>query len=129
MPAYETSSDPMKVLLIDDCEDDRELVVRSLKDLDCEIVQAGSLEEAFPLIDDADCVIVDLRMPDCSSFGTIEHFLFGLKIPVLAISGVEPEGVEQLSIPFFTKYEIETGVVGWVREVKDALRESNIVLD
>ena len=63
------SSGPVRVLLVEDDPGDALLVEELLSetDLDVELDRAISVAEALPRLDRADCVLLDLNLPD--SFG------------------------------------------------------------
>lgn len=103
----------LKVLVVDDEDLVRQMLVRLLRRNDIPCEQAGSLQEAIPLIDEErfDVVITDQKMPGGSgtelltylamkSPGTATIMISGEQDPILTDVTRELGGVAFLAKPF-----------------------------
>jgi PAS domain S-box-containing protein len=81
----------LKVLVVDDEPDARELIRRVLKNCDAEVVTASSGEEALKLIDGTDVLISDIGMPEMDGYELLKR-VRGMtasrssKIPAIALT-------------------------------------------
>jgi CheY-like chemotaxis protein len=79
-----------KILVVDDDPDVREVLVESLKYFGFSVVEAGSGEEALPLLESADDIgmlITDVRMPGMSGLELADRARrrdLGLKVIVIS---------------------------------------------
>ena len=98
---------PPKILVVDDDPEVREIVAETLVEFGYGVVQAGSGEEALPMLDrrpDIGLVITDVRMPGMSGLELVE--LAQARSPtlkVIVISGYflpQPISVRFLKKPF-----------------------------
>jgi PAS domain S-box-containing protein len=87
----------LRVLVVDDESDARELVVRTLSQRGANIAAAGSTGEAIRMLDEfnPDVLVSDLRMPGQDGYALIRHVRAlggGADLPAVAITGVvQPE--------------------------------------
>lgn len=80
----------MKILLVDDCQDLRELVKNALKPL--EVVEAEKIEKARSVLEDEviDLILIDIELPDGSGFDFCSELSMSARfenIPKIIISG------------------------------------------
>jgi len=114
------------VLIVDDSYINRLVIVNFLSDLNVNIIEAGTGNEALEVLEvyKPELILLDLMMPDMDGFELLEVFKTkGIKIPVIVITGRPKE----------TSYKkcIELGVSGFLNKpykVNDLLNEINNVL-
>jgi PAS domain S-box-containing protein len=81
----------LKVLVVDDEIDARELIKRVLAGAHAEVVTASSAEEALKIVDGADVLISDIGMPEMDGFELLRRVRAmtatrGSKIPAIALT-------------------------------------------
>jgi CheY-like chemotaxis protein len=84
----------LKVLVIDDEADARDLVRRMLSECDMEVVTAGSATEAIDLgtADRPDVIVSDISMPDMDGYELILHMrTLGWTQPAIALTAFARE--------------------------------------
>lgn len=80
-------SDPKRVLVIEDDPAIASILGRRLENLGYIVVRAGTAKKGMELVDDADLVFLDLRLPDYSGEIWLERVrAAGNYIPVVAMS-------------------------------------------
>ncbi|GIG27922.1 PP2C family protein-serine/threonine phosphatase [Cellulomonas marina] len=86
---HEAREDVLRVLLVEDDDADALLVREHLQDagLQVELVQARTLDEALQRLD-ADCVLLDLGLPDARGLPALERLLAGGAPPVVVLTGL-----------------------------------------
>ncbi len=89
----------VKVLLVEDNELDRRMVLHHLlnhPDVRFDVVSAGTLDEAMErlTVDDFDCVLLDLTLPDSTGLAPVDAMLDRPDAgPVIVLSGLDDPGV------------------------------------
>jgi PAS domain S-box-containing protein len=83
----------IKVLVVDDQGDARELVKRVLAECRAEVITAGTAREALALaaIDRPDLVVTDIGMPDVDGYELVKQIralAVGARIPVIALTAL-----------------------------------------
>lgn len=83
----------LRILLVEDDEGDALLVQEHLADagLDDDIVWARSVDEALVHLD-ADCVLLDLGLPDAMGLGALERVLAAGAPPIVVLTGLTDTG-------------------------------------
>jgi signal transduction histidine kinase len=84
------SQSPVKLLLVEDDDIDRETVHRLLSTTDCRVYDAINGKEALDLLTTArpDCVLLDYLLPDTDGIALIAQ-LVQANMPVVVLTGVE----------------------------------------
>ena len=83
-----TDAGPLNLVVVDDDESVRTAVRRLLRAMGHEVRVFASAEEYEAHAADADCLIVDLRLPGLNGFELRERLrLRGLAIPIVFITG------------------------------------------
>lgn len=92
----------MKILLIDDDEVDRRLLMRALKksDLSVEFVQAATAAEGFKaaINNMFDCILVDYLLPDTTELSLIKQLIDDATCEFHAIIMLTGEGNEKIAV-------------------------------
>ena len=95
------NSTPLSILIIDDCPEDREMLVRHFQHMapqEFHIIQADSGEEGWVLCqkEALDCILIDYQMPDIDGLEFLESLANEEEkrfVPVLMLTGQGNEGV------------------------------------
>jgi len=83
-----TGVEPLKVVVVDDDEDVRTALRRLLRSMGHDVRLFASAEEYEDCPADADCMILDLRLPGLNGFELRERLrLRGSLIPIVFITG------------------------------------------
>jgi len=83
-----TGVDPLKVVVVDDDEDVRTALRRLLRSMGHDVELFASAEEYEDCPSDADCMILDLRLPGLNGYELRERLrLRGSVIPIVFITG------------------------------------------
>ena len=83
-----TGVDPLKVVVVDDDEDVRTALRRLLRSMGHDVHLFASAEEYEDCPADADCMILDLRLPGLNGYELRERLrLRGSVIPIVFITG------------------------------------------
>jgi FixJ family two-component response regulator len=83
-----TGVDPLKVVVVDDDEDVRTALRRLLRSMGHDVHLFASAEEYEDCPSDADCMILDLRLPGLNGYELRERLrLRGSVIPIVFITG------------------------------------------
>ena len=83
-----TGADPLKVVVVDDDEDVRTALRRLLRSMGHDVELFASAEEYEDCPSDADCMILDLRLPGLNGYELRERLrLRGSVIPIVFITG------------------------------------------
>ena len=105
----------MKILIIDDCEADRELIVNYLKNINIKndiikATQAKTLKEAFTLLMNKsfDIIILDLKLPESEGIETLINLNNFLKeqekpIPIIILTGFDDYKVGKMAMDLGAK--------------------------
>jgi serine phosphatase RsbU (regulator of sigma subunit) len=89
-----TLTRPVRVLLVEDDEGDAVLVEAHLEEVDAQVAltRARSLFEAEQLIAHADCVLLDLGLPDTTGLDGLRHLLkLSTPAAILVLTGLTDE--------------------------------------
>lgn len=92
-PVHPGTGPALRVLLVEDDDGDALLVAEHLRDvgLDGALVRVRSLDEAVTQLD-ADCVLLDLGLPDATGLGALERLLTAGSPPVVVLTGLTDAG-------------------------------------
>ena len=73
------SDDPLKILLVEDSDDDAELLRLALKKTNFQIERADRLSVALEKLEAGpfDAILLDLSLPDCQGFETFSKIRSG----------------------------------------------------
>ena len=83
-----TGVDPLKVVVVDDDEDVRTALRRLLRSMGHDVELFASAEDYEDCPSDADCMILDLRLPGLNGYELRERLrLRGSLIPIVFITG------------------------------------------
>ena len=83
-----TGVDPLKVVVVDDDEDVRTALRRLLRSMGHDVELFASAEDYEDCPSDADCMILDLRLPGLNGYELRERLrLRGSVIPIVFITG------------------------------------------
>jgi serine phosphatase RsbU (regulator of sigma subunit) len=116
----EPRATPVRVLLVEDDDGDAFLVGELLQDADdtFEIVRVRTLHEARALLDSADCVVLDLGLPDAEGIDAVRALGPGaLDVPVVVLTGLVdrhrgPEAVAAGAQDYLVKGEVDGRILG-----------------
>ncbi len=88
----------LSILLVDDSADDREFIARTLKGLDCRILESESGEDALAILRTAsvDCTLLDFSMPRENGLTILRELK--LRYPEMAIVMLTGEGSERIAV-------------------------------
>lgn len=111
---------PLRVLLVEDDDGDAFLVGELLQDADdtFEIVRVRTLREARVLLDSADCVVLDLGLPDAEGIDAVRALGPGaIDVPVVVLTGLVdrhrgPEAVAAGAQDYLVKGEVDGRILG-----------------
>ncbi len=88
---------PIKILVIDDSEDDQRLYQRALKDVDCRLVMASSAKAGLDYMTEAnpDVILLDYNLPDLDGLSFINMVAGcpGTLPPIIMLTGLGSESV------------------------------------
>ena len=83
----------LKVLVVDDQPDARDLIMRVLEDCSARVLTAASAEEAVPLVESSrpDVLITDIGMPDADGYELLRRVralgpAHGGRVPAIALT-------------------------------------------
>jgi FixJ family two-component response regulator len=83
-----SAADPLKVVVVDDDEDVRTALRRLLRSMGHDVQLFASAEEYEDCPADADCMILDLRLPGLNGFELRDRLrLRGSQMPIVFITG------------------------------------------
>lgn len=86
--------------LVDDDEVDREMIIKSLTQLDAEIDEAGTGQEFLDNVKKKayDLLLIDYKLPDCTGFDIAKEVRrLGVNTTMILITGLGSEQLEQQS--------------------------------
>jgi diguanylate cyclase (GGDEF)-like protein len=88
----------LSVLLVDDSADDREFIARTLKGLECRILESECGEEALATLRTAsvDCTLLDFSLPGENGLTILRELK--LRYPEMAIVMLTGEGSERIAV-------------------------------
>lgn len=124
----------LKILLVDDDEGDRKLILRAMKQagLSCDVVEAPSTTDAIAACErqDFDCAIVDYRMPGQDGLKAIP--VFHRQFPFMAVVMATGQGDEKVAasamkrgaLDYITKDKINPNSIK--RTIKSALQKAKL---
>ena len=99
---------PAKILIVDDIEDNRELIVRNFEDTDIEIVTAADGIEAISQLEkeNPDLILMDIRMPNMDGYEATRKIReMGNAVPIVALTtSVMRDEYEQMKSQDFNGY-------------------------
>ncbi len=125
------SLDKVRVLVVDDQEDARQLVKAVLSRCGAVVSAASSASEAMEALDEAeiDIVVSDIAMPDVDGFALIEHIrqIRKLDLPVIAMTAFShPSDQEKMRHAGFSGYlKKPVEPIDLAREIYGLLRRSD----
>ena len=120
-------SDSVRVLLVEDDPGDALLVqeILSETDLKVELVRAMTVAEALPRLRDADCVLLDLALPDAFGLDGLRTVLAGdSQAAVIVLTGLADRNLGALAVAsgaqdYLIKAEVDPSLLG--RSVRYAI--------
>ena len=124
----------LKILILDDDEGDRKLMMRAAKQagLNCAIVEAASVTEAIAACErqEFDCSIIDYRMPGQDGLKAIP--IFHKQFPFMAVIMVTGQGDESVAaaamkrgaLDYITKDHVNPSSIK--RTIKNALQKAKL---
>jgi len=83
---------PQSVLIVEDDADSRRAMRVWLVSSGYAVLEAGSVQEALSLVDDASCILLDLRLPDGSGVEVLEHVRARATGQRVIVMTAEPQG-------------------------------------
>ena len=121
------SEGPLRVLLVEDDPGDALLVqeILSETDLKVELDRAMSVAEALPLLHDADCVLLDLALPDSFGLDGLRTVLAGdSRAAVIVLTGLSDRNLGARAVAsgaqdYLIKAEVDPSLLG--RSVRYAI--------
>mgnify|MGYP001595120641 CR=1 FL=1 len=119
------------VLVVEDDKQLRELFRRYLTEIECDVWEAGSADEAFPLALEADLVVLDLGLNGQNGHGLLSRLReVGCYVPVVIVTGEDPDDgdrrtrLEALEIVFwFQKGGPLSQVIHVIQRALGAMRD------
>ena len=121
---------PLRILVVEDDEGDAVLVREHLQDggLPHEVVWVRTVDEALMHLD-ADCVLLDLGLPDATGLGALQRVLAAGAPPVVVLTGLTgtDAGVEAVAAgaqDFLVKSDVEPGLLA--RAVRYAVQRRRL---
>ncbi|MDM8085814.1 fused response regulator/phosphatase [Cellulomonas cellasea] len=129
-PAQAATDGAFRVLLVEDDDGDALLVEEGLLDagLDASIVRARTLDEALERLD-ADCVLLDLGLPDAMGLGALQRLLAAGAPAVVVLTGLSGgdlglAAVAQGAQDYLVKGEADSETIG--RSVRYAVQRRRL---
>ncbi|WP_066582117.1 PP2C family protein-serine/threonine phosphatase [Cellulomonas timonensis] len=130
-PSVRAANDgAFRVLLVEDDDGDALLVEEGLRDagLDASIVRARTLDEAMERLD-ADCVLLDLGLPDAMGLGALQRLLAAGAPAVVVLTGLAGSDVGLAAVAagaqdYLVKGEADSETVG--RSVRYAVQRRRL---
>lgn len=117
-----TGMDGVRVLVVDDSSDHRELMARALRDVGVETTTASSADEAFRHVEDVDLVLLDYRMPGVDGLEALQTIGAVPNAPsVVMVTGLDSVDVAVEAL--------RTGAVDYLQKSDDLLDELPSVVE
>jgi CheY-like chemotaxis protein len=124
-PSPATSLAGVRVLVVDDHEDTRDLIEQALVYAGASVIAAGSAREALPHVDRASLIVTDYAMPGETGLWLLERVREHARpVPVIVVTGYADRYAEQLARAPFARV-LRKPIDPWrlCEEVGSVLRE------
>ncbi len=98
---------PAKILVVDDIEDNRELIIKNFLDTDIDVISANDGIEAIEKFNDEkpDLILMDIRMPNMNGYEAASKIKESANIPIVALTAsVMYDDYERLKDKNFDAY-------------------------
>lgn len=97
-----------RVLVVEDEPDIRLLIVVNLESAGFEVIEASTGEEGLELVDRADVLLLDIRLPGIDGFEVMEQIGRPFPLPIVAMSAHSSETARD--------HALALGCAGWLQK-------------